>query len=83
MMWFSILAGIPGNFGDSVSVVRSAKDVMSLAIPIRKVIASLVSDLPVKNILTMEEIVGESTANSSFTATLVLSFAGLLYCWRQ
>ena len=34
-------------------------------------------DSNVKNILTMEQIVGESTANSSFTATLVLSFAGL------
>jgi predicted permease len=77
MMWFPILAGIPGNSSDSVLVVRSAKDTMSLATPIQKVIASLDSDLPVKNILTMEQIVGESTANSSFTATLVLSFAGL------
>ena len=77
MMWFPILAGIPGNSGDSVLVVRSAKDVMSLATPVQKMIASLDPDLPVKNILTMEQIVGESTANSSFTATLVLSFAGL------
>src|SRR6266536_1354548 len=77
MMWFPILAGIPGNSADSVLVVRSAKDVMSLATPIQKVIASLDPDLPVKNILTMEQIVGESTTNSSFTATLVLSFAGL------
>jgi ABC-type antimicrobial peptide transport system permease subunit len=30
----------------------------------------------VKNVLTMEQIVGKSTANSSFSATLVLSFAG-------
>ena len=77
MMWFPILAGIPGNSADSVLVIRSAKDVMSLATPIQKVIGSLDPDLPVKNILTMEQIVGESTANSSFTATLVLSFAGL------
>jgi putative ABC transport system permease protein len=77
MMWFPILAGIPGNSTDSVLVVRSAKNVMPLAIPIQKVIAALDPDLPVKNILTMEQIVGESTANSSFTATLVLSFAGL------
>ena len=77
MMWFPILAGIPGNSADSVLVIRSAKDVISLATPIQKVIASLDPDLPVKNILTMEQIVGESTANSGFTATLVLSFAGL------
>lgn len=77
MMWFPILAGIPGNSGDSVLVVRSARDAISLATPIQKVIASLDPDLPVKNILTMEQIVGESTANSSFTASLVLSFASL------
>ena len=77
MMWFPILSGIPGNSGDSVLVVRSATDVMSLATPIQKLIASLDPDLPVKNILTMEQIVGESTANSSFSAMLVLSFAGL------
>ncbi len=77
MMWFPILSGIPGNSTDSVLVVRSANSVMSLATPIQKLIASLDPDLPVKNILTMEQIVGESTANSSFTATLVLSFAGL------
>ena len=77
MMWFPILAGIPGNSGDSVLVVRAAKGVMSFATPIQKAIASLDPELPVKNILTMEQIVGESTASSSFTATLVLSFAGL------
>ena len=76
MMWFPILSGIPPST-DAVLVVRSANDVMSLATPIQKLIASLDPDLPVKNILTMEQIVGESTANSSFTATLVLSFAGL------
>jgi predicted permease len=76
-MWFPILSGIPGNSGDSVLVVRAARDVMSLATPIQRLIAGLDSDLPVKNILTMEQIVGESTASSSFTATLVLSFAGL------
>ena len=77
MMWFPILAGIPGNSGDSVLVVRSAKDVLPLAIAIQSLIASLDPDLPVKNILTMEQILGESTANSSFSATLVLSSAVL------
>ena len=76
MMWFPILAGIPGNSGDSVLVVRSERDVTPLAIPIQRLIASLDANLPVKNVLTMEQIVGESTANSSFSATLVLSFAG-------
>jgi putative ABC transport system permease protein len=77
MMWFPILAGIPGNSSDCVLVVRSAKNVMSFSTPIQKVIASLDPDLSVKSILTMEQIVGESTANSNFTASLVLSFAVL------
>lgn len=76
MMWFPILAGIPGNSGDSVLVVRSERDVTPLAIPIQRLISSLDTNLPVKNVLTMEQIVGKSTANSSFSATLVLSFAG-------
>jgi len=76
MMWFPILAGIPGNSGDSVLVVRSKKDVTVLAIPIESLIAALDANLPVKNVLTMEQIVGESTANSSFSATVVMSFAG-------
>ncbi len=76
MMWFPILSGIPGNSGDSVLVVRSGRDVIPLAAPIQRLIASLDPNLPVKNVLTMEQIVGKSTANSSFSATLVLSFAG-------
>jgi predicted permease len=76
MMWFPILSGIPGNSGDSVLVVRSGRDVLQLANPIQRLIASLDANLPVKNVLTMEQIIGESTANSSFSATLLLSFAG-------
>jgi putative ABC transport system permease protein len=77
MMWFPILSGIPGKSGDSVLVVRSGRDVTPLAIPIQRLISSLDANLPVKNVLTMEQIVGKSTANSSFSATLVASFAGL------
>jgi predicted permease len=75
MMWFPILSGIPSNAGDSVLVVRSGRDTTSLVLPIERFISSLDSNLPVKNVLTMEQIVGESTINSSFSATLVLSFA--------
>ena len=75
MMWFPIQGGIPGNSGDSVLVVRSERDVTPLAMPIQRLIASLDTNLPVKYVLTMEQIVGRSTASSSFSATLVLSFA--------
>jgi hypothetical protein len=76
MMWFPILAGIPGNSGDSVLVVRSGRDATPLTFPVQRLIASLDANLPVKNVLTMEQIVGESTANSSFSATPNIEF-----CW--
>jgi predicted permease len=76
-MWFPILSGIPSNASDAALVVRSRTDVTSLAIPIQKAIAQIDPDLPVSKVLTMEEIIGESTATSSFSATLVLAFAGL------
>lgn len=77
MMWFPILSGIPAAADSSVLVVRSHQDVTALALPIQKIIAQLDPDLPVSKILTMEEILGNATATSSFTATLVLGFAGL------
>ena len=76
-MWFPILSGNPAQAVDTALVVHSRGDVTSLAVPIQKLIAQLDSELPVSRILTMEEIVGQSTANSSFSATLVLAFAGL------
>jgi predicted permease len=77
MIWFPILSGIPAAADSSVLVVRSHQDVTSLALPIQKIIMQLDPDLPVSKILTMEEIIGNATADSSFTATLVLGFAGL------
>ncbi|HZD50565.1 MAG TPA: FtsX-like permease family protein, partial [Silvibacterium sp.] len=77
MMWFPILSGNPVEAVDAALVVHSRGDVTSLAVPIQKLIAQIDPDLPVSKILTMNQIVGESTANSSFNATLVLAFAGL------
>jgi len=76
-MWFPILSGNPVQAVDTALVVHSRNDVTALAIPIQKLIAQMDPDLPVSRILTMDQIVGESTANSSFSATLVLAFAGL------
>ena len=78
MIWFPILSGNPVESVDAMLVVHSrGGEVTSLALPIQKLIAQMDPDLPVSRVLTMEQIVGESTANSSFSATLVLAFAGL------
>jgi predicted permease len=75
MMWFPILSGIPNNSGDAVLVVRSNGDVTSLALPIQKAIAQIDPDLPVKEVLTMDEILGRSTEAASFDTTLISAFA--------
>jgi len=77
MMYFPILSGDPIQATNTMLVVHSHSDVAALAVPIQKLIGQMDPDLPLSSILTMQEIVGESTANSSFIATLVLAFAGL------
>jgi putative ABC transport system permease protein len=77
MMWFPILSGIPGTTADTALVVRSATDPEALGIPIQKTIAGIDPDLPVSNVLTMQQVIGKSTANSSFEASLLGAFATL------
>jgi predicted permease len=64
-----------GRFEYGSLVVRSALDATSLALPIQKEIARMDPDLPVADILTMEQIIGKSTASAMFDASLVLFFA--------
>jgi ABC-type antimicrobial peptide transport system permease subunit len=56
-------------------VVRTAGDPLSLAVPVQQQVAALDPALPVSDILTMEQIIGKSTATQSFSASLVLAFA--------
>jgi predicted permease len=76
MMWFPILSGIPGTT-DTALIVRSTNDPAALSIPIQKTIAGIDPDLPVSNVLTMQQIMGKSTSNSSFEASLLGAFATL------
>ena len=76
MMWFPILSGIPGTT-DTALVVRSTTDPATLGIPIQKTIAAINPDLPVSNVLTMQQVMGKSTSNSSFEASLLGTFATL------
>jgi predicted permease len=77
MMWFPILSGFPGATADTTLVVRSATDPEALGIPIQKTIAGIDPDLPVSNVLTMQQVIGKTTANSSFEARLLGAFATL------
>jgi putative ABC transport system permease protein len=57
--------------------VRSNRDVTSLALPIQRFVQQLDPDLPVSDVMTMDQMVGKSTLDASFDATLVLAFAVL------
>jgi putative ABC transport system permease protein len=74
MMYFPLYSGL---FGRASIVVSSARDPNGLALPIQRVVAQLDADLPVSDVLTMEQLIGQSTINARFNAGLVLAFAGL------
>ncbi len=72
MMYFPLASG--GWPAASIGV-RSDRDVSGLALPIQKVLAQIDPDLPVSDVLTMEQSIGKSTLDASFTSMLVLAFA--------
>lgn len=57
--------------------VRTAGDPDAMAEPVKRIIASLDSTLPVADIMTMNEIIGHATMETSFEATLLACFATL------
>ena len=70
-MYFPILEGFPGG----ALAVRTASDPLEFSVPVQKVIASLDPELPVSDVLTMDQVIGESLVNANLTAKLVLAFA--------
>jgi predicted permease len=76
-MYFPILSGAPHQTNNATIMARTAGDPLALSIPIQQQVAALDPALPVSDILTMQQILGKSTATQSFSATLVLAFATL------
>jgi predicted permease len=76
-MYFPILSGIPDETGGSTLVAHTLGNPLVLAVSIQKQFAALDPSLPLSYVLTMQQIVGKSTASQSFSATVVLAFAGL------
>ncbi len=64
-----------GGWPSAGIAVRSDMDAASLAAPIEKLLAQFDPDLPVSDVLTMEQSIGKSTLDENFTSTLVLAFA--------
>jgi predicted permease len=63
------------NYTWATIVVRSAKDVEAMALPVQKIVGDLDPDLPVFDLITLEQAIGKSTMDSAFDSLLVLAFA--------
>ena len=70
--YLPLLSG--GSFG-GVLAIRGNSNVESLAVPIQRIFAQLDPDLPLSDVLTMEQKIGISTQQDQFNSTLVLAFA--------
>jgi putative ABC transport system permease protein len=74
-MYFPVLVG---ESNDRLTLaVRTTGDPLSISIPVQRQIAALDPDLPVSDVLTLEQAIGNSLVNASFSATVVLAFAVL------
>jgi predicted permease len=74
MMYFAIDAG---SENDAALVVRAGRDPESLALPVQKVIQHMNRELAVSDVLTMNQIVNQSSLDANFEATLLAAFASI------
>ena len=74
MEYFPIFSGLSNN---GELVIRSTQDVEGLALPVQRAIQELDHELPVSDVLTMDQLLNKSTMDKSFDATLLTGFAGL------
>ena len=71
------LAMSAGRENSGTLVIRSSRDVEELALPVQRVIQAMDHDLPVADVLTMDQLLGKSTLDQSFNTTLLTGFAVL------
>jgi predicted permease len=70
-MYFPILEG----WTNSMLAVHTASEPLQFSVPVQKQIASLDPGLPVSDVRTMDQVIGESLVNARLSAGLVLAFA--------
>jgi putative ABC transport system permease protein len=66
-----------GKENSGTLVIRSSRDVEALALPVQRILQEIDRDLPVSDVLTMDQLLGKSTQDESFNATLLATFAAL------
>lgn len=72
IQYYPIFAGTQNS---GMLVIRSGRDVEQLALPVQRAVQQLDRDLPVYNVLTMDQLLGRVTFDASFNAALLLGFA--------
>jgi len=72
--YFPLLAGTESSIE---LAVRTAGDPAAMAEPLKRTIATLDSNLPVADVMTMDDIIGQAAVDTSFEATLLAGFAAL------
>jgi predicted permease len=73
-IYYPLLAGTQRSI---VLAVRTTGDPAAMAEPVKRVIASIDSNLPVADVMTMDEVIGQTAVDTSFEATLLAGFAAL------
>jgi predicted permease len=58
-------------------VIRSSRDPEQFALPVQRIVSEMDRDLPVSDVLTMNQLLGQSTLDQSFNAALLVAFATL------
>lgn len=74
-MYFPLFAA--EDINGAALVVRSERDVTVFSLPVQRIVAQLDRDLPVSDVLTMDQVMGRNTMDASFDATLLVVFAAL------
>jgi putative ABC transport system permease protein len=72
MMYYSLKAG---NQPFGTIVIRSNQDAGQFALPVQRILSNVDPDLVVSDVLTMDQLLGKSTLDASFNATLLGAFA--------
>jgi predicted permease len=74
-MYFPVLSG--SNDNALTLAVRTVSNPLAISVPVQKIIAELDPQLPVSDVLTMQQVLERSLDNASLSASLVLAFAVL------
>ena len=74
VQYYPLDAGIE-NVG--TLVIRSSRGLEQFALPVQRIVSEMNPDLPVSDVLTMNELLGQSTVDQSFHTALLVAFATL------